>query len=892
MSTEHFLSSLCEPQSIAVIGTSEKAGSIGHIILRNLLDNNYKGRIVAVNPGHSTVLGRPCVASVDLIDSPVDLVIITTPPRAIPEIMTQCGQVGIRNAILVTNPKSVASNGATLEAKIRDAAINAGVRFLGPKSLGIVAPYSSINATFAEITAIPGELALVTQSGAMCAAVLDWATMNRIGLSFAVSLGEAVNVDFGDILDYLASDERTRYILLHVEKIRHARRFISALRSIARIKPVILLKSGNHAGDENLGHEESEMSDRIFDAAVQRAGVVRVKDLSQLFHAARALASGFHPRGSRLAIISNGTGPARMAADSARRVDISIPELQQHTISALQPLLAKDWQGKNPIDLGGDATSERYLEVTRIVAQDESIDAVLVVLSPLAPVSPLAVAQGLVEISRTTRVTLCCCFMGGDHVSDARKVLEDVGIPIFRTPDSVIELFSIISTYYKNQSLLLQVPSPVPNLGQKRQRNGGILLDALIAQRRKYLTRLEAHTLLHAYGIPVRQRLTAHNATEAMFLAEQIGLPVDVELETTEYDDKAEDKALRIKLSTIESVRSAVNDLLVSCRLEGDEKRQIAFSVAKYTDRSTNPQLIIRVFRDSVFGPVIMMGAGNSHDEPQRDYAVALPPLNQYLARNLIGSTRIGQTLERKSYTSSSEPTSIEEILLCVSEMVCELPSLGFMEINLMDTDNGCVATEARLSIEPSFRAGQGKYAHMAIHPYPAHLCQDWPMSDGSIVNVRPVRPEDAQLEQKFVASMSEESRYFRFMDSSTKELPSSQLIRLTQVDYDRELGLIALIRDNGEERQIGSVNYVQTPEGDSVEFVLAVDEKYQRAGLGRRLMEAIIDCAREKLYRAIVGDVLADNQKMLNLMTNLGFAILPHPEGSQLKKVVKILRE
>ena len=892
MSSTHYLSSLCEPRSIAIIGASDKAGSIGHIILRNLLENNYKGRIVAVNPGHATVLGQPCVASIDLIDSPVDLVIITTPPRAIPEIMAQCGQIGIRNAILVTSPKSVASNGATLEAKIRDAALNVGVRFLGPKSLGIVAPYSSINATFAAVTALPGELALVAQSGAMCAAVLDWATMNRIGLSFAVSLGEAVHVDFGDILDYLASDERTRYILLHVEKIRHARRFISALRSVARIKPVILLKSGNHAGDENLGLEETDLSDRVFDAAVQRAGVVRVKDLSQLFHAARALASGFHPRGSRLAIISNGTGPARMAADSARRVDISIPELHESTISALQPLLPRDWQGKNPIDLGGDATSERYLEATRIVAQDESIDAVLVVLSPLALVSPLAVAQGLVEISRTIRVTLCCCFMGGDHVSEARKVLEDAGIPIFRTPDAVIELFSIISTYYKNQRLLLQVPSPTPILGQKHQRNGSILLDALIAQRRKNLTRLEANTLLHAYGIPVRQSLTAHNATEAMFLAEQIGLPVDVELEATDCDESDEDKAIRRKLSTIESVRSAVNDLMDACRPEGMGKEQIAISIAKYTDRSTNLQLMIRVFRDSVFGPVIMMGAGGLHDEPQRDYAVALPPLNRYLARNLIDATRIGRTLEQKSHTPSGEQTTIEEILLSVSEMVCELPSLGSMEINLLATDDGCVAIDARLSIEPSFRAGQGKYAHMAIHPYPAHLCQNWPMRDGSVIRVRPVRPEDAQLEQKFVASMSDESRYFRFMDSSTKELPSSQLIRLTQVDYDRELGLIALINDKGEERQIGSVNYVQTPDGDSVEFVLAVDDEYQKAGLGRRLMEAIIDCAREKLYRAIVGDVLADNQKMLKLMTHLGFAILPHPDGNEIKKVVKILRE
>lgn len=892
MLNTHYLSALFEPKSIAVVGASDKDGSIGFIILKNLIDSNYQGRIVAVNPSHSTILGVPSIASIDQIDYPVDLVIITTPPRAIPEIMAQCGRVGIRNAILVTNPRSVTANAASIETRIRDVALNAGVRFLGPKSLGIVAPYSSMNATFAEITSLPGELALVAQSGAMCAAVLDWAMMNRIGMSLAVSLGEAVNVDFGDVLDYLANDDRTRYILLHVEKIRHARRFISALRSAARIKPVILLKSGNHASDEDLEPEETELSDRVFDAAVQRAGVVRVKDLSQLFHAARALAAGFHPRGSRLAIISNGTGPARMAGDSARRLGISIPVLHESTVSALRPILPHEWQGTNPIDLGGDANNERYSETTRIVAHDESVDAVLVVLSPLALVSPRAVAEGLVEIVRTTRITLCCCFMGGDHVSEARQILEDAGIPAFRTPDAVIELFSNISGYYKNQRMLLQVPSPSPMVGQERNRSGGVLLDALVAQRRKALSRMEAHTLLHAYGIPVRQSLIAHNATEAMFLAEQLGLPVDIQLETTEHIEQGQEKTMRVKLATIESVRTAVNDLMDANRSESNLKVHQVVSVAQYKDRSESPQLLIRVFRDAVFGPVILLGAGGLHGEAHPDYAVALPPLNRFLARDLIQATRIGRSLEQSRSGSADELAALEDLLMRVSEMICELPSLGSIEINPLVVDQGgCLAIDARLAIEPSAGSGQGKYSHMAIHPYPAHLCQNWPMQDGSVIEVRPVRPEDALLEQRFVAAMSEESRYFRFMDS-TRELPASQLIRLTQVDYDRELGLIAIVSDNGEERQVGSARYVQTPDGDSVEFVLAVDDTYQKCGLGRRLMETLIDAAREKLYRSIVGDVLSNNHKMLNLMTRLGFSILPHPDGSEIKKVVKMLRE
>lgn len=891
MLTSHYLSALFEPRSIAIVGASDKEESIGFIVLKNLIDNNYQGRIVAVNPSYSTLQGLPCIASIDLIENPVDLVIITTPPRAIPEIMAQCGRVGINNAILVTNPESVVTNATGIATRIRDAALNAGIRFLGPKSLGVVAPYSSMNATFAEINSLPGELALVAQSGAMCAAVLDWAMMNRIGMSFAVSLGEAMNVDFGDVLDFLANDDRTRYILLHVEKIRNARRFISALRSAARIKPVILLKSGNHESDKDLGPEETELSDHVFDAAVQRAGVVRVKDLSQLFHAARALAAGFHPRGSRLAIISNGTGPARMAGDSARRLGIPIPVLHKSTISALQPVLPHEWQGANPIDLGGDATNERYLEATRLVAQDESVDAVLVVLAPLALVSPRAVAEGLVEIARTTRITLCCCFMGGGQVSEARQILEEAGVPAFRTPDAVMELFSNISNYYKNQRMLLQVPSPLSMFGQERKRSGGVLLDALVAQRRKVLSRMEAHTLLHAYGIPVRQSLVAHSAIEAMFLAEQLGLPVDVQLEMPDHFEHRQDKSIRAKLATIESVRSAVNDLLESSRSESTLKGLPAVSIAQYTDRSESTQLMIRVFRDTVFGPVILLGAGGLHGEAHPDYAVALPPLNRFLARELIQATRIGRLLEQSRSLQVDGLKTLEEILMKVSEMVCELPLLGSMEINPLVVDDGCLAIEARLTIESSIGAGQRKYAHMAIHPYPAHLCQNWPMQDGSVIEVRPVRPEDALLEQEFVAAMSDESRYFRFMDS-TRELPTSQLIRLTQVDYDRELGLIAVVKEQSEERQVGSARYVQAPDGDSVEFVLAVDDAYQKFGLGRRLMETLIDCAREQLYRAIVGDVLSDNHKMLKLMTRLGFSILPHPDGNEIKRVVKILRE
>ncbi|MDE2441854.1 MAG: CoA-binding protein, partial [Betaproteobacteria bacterium] len=562
----HYLNSLLEPLSLAIIGASEKEGSIGHVILRNILANGFKGKVWAVNPKHDEILGQTCVPTIEQIGSRVDLAIVTTAPRTIPLIIEQCSKAGVQHLIVVSNPASAGGGSATLERRIRDAARNFGVRILGPKSLGILRPCISLNATFTEIATLPGDLALVTQSGAMCAAVLDWATLNKIGVSSAVALGAAMDVDFGEILDYLVSDDRTRYILLHVERVRNARKFMSALRSAARVKPVILFKSGNHGAEQfpDLVSGQTELDDEVFDAAVRRAGVVRVQSISQLFHAAQALASGFHPRGNQLAIISNGTGPAAMAADCARTLGIPLPELAPETISAMKKFVPHDWAGRVPIDLGGDATPERYLQAIQALARDVSVDAILVVLSPIAMAQPKSVAAGIVEIVRNQRITLCCCFMGGEQVTEARKILEDAGIPVFLTPDTVIELFHSISKYYQNQKLLLQTPGASQNLEQTGANNAKPLMDALLGEHRQVLSGMETRTLLHSFGISVQPAMIAHNATEAMFIAEQIGLPVDMRVDCPNLSSKVEEGGSRLNIASIDSVRLAFQDVVAT----------------------------------------------------------------------------------------------------------------------------------------------------------------------------------------------------------------------------------------------------------------------------------------------------------------------------------------
>lgn len=892
MPNSHYLKPLLEPQSVAVIGASERTGAIGHVIFRNILDGGFKGKVWAVNPKYQELLGQTCVASVDHISSRVDLAIVTTAPHTIPQIIEQCSKAGIRHVVVVTNPAGPASR--TQNLRIREAAHSHGVRILGPKSLGIIRPRLSLNATFTDTVPLSGNLALVAQSGAMCAAVLDWATMNRIGISSMVALGSTFDIDLGEILDYLVYDEDTRYILLHVEKVGNARHFLSALRSAARIKPVILFKSGELgvAADGEAGQpEQGLLDDAVFDAAVRRSGAIRVRGISQLFHAAKALASGFRPRGKHLAIISNGTGPAAMAADSARASGVPLARFSSATVATLKTFLPPDWKGLNPVDLGGDATPERYLQTINALRSDVNVDAILVVLSPLAMAHPTVVAQGITGMAGSQRAPLCCCFMGGEQVAEARKILEEAGVPVFRTPETVIELFHNISQYYDNQKLLLQTPSPDQNAATTGN-NGRVLMEALLGEHRRIPSMIETRTMLRTFGITVNPVMIAASAKEAMFLAEQVGMPVDMTLDFHDHEVNSEALPRRVNLSSLDSVRLAYQEIVDTAASMFPGIRINGVGIEPNRHRPHARKLMLGVFRDPVFGPVIFFGAGGGQMEVFEDRAVSLPPLNRFLASNLIESTRVFRTLGQYRQMPPIIEKTLEDTLIAISNMVCELPWIRELSIDpLIVDENGAMVGTSRMVIDHTLDTGKARYAHMAIHPYPSHLIKEWPMGDGQVVTVRPIRPEDMALTLDFFNRLSPQSRYFRFMENIS-ELPTSLLIRFTQIDYDREMALIALVAEEGAERQVGSARYTLSADGKSVEFALIVDDQWQKSGLGRRLMSALIDCAREKSYRAIVGDVLSDNQKMLRLMMGLGFSIMPHPDGQGLKRVARQLHD
>jgi acetyltransferase len=766
MLEHHYLTTLFEPKSVAVIGASDRVDSVGNVLFRNILESGYRGRLYPINPAHESIQGVQAYKSIEEISARVEMAVIVTRPQTVPGVIEQCGRSGVKNAIVITSGFAEAGHsGAALQRKMMEIARSYGVRLLGPNCLGIIRPNLGLNATFARVHADSGHLALVSQSGAICSAVLDWARSNRIGFSSVISLGGTTDVDFGEILDYLIYDNLTHYILLYVEGIRDARRFMSALRSAARIKPIVLLKAGRHAGGLAAVETHSGMaagSDIVFESAVRRAGVVRVKNIGQLFYAAKALASKFRPQGKRLAIITNGGGPGAMAADRAGDLEIPLAQLSTETMQKLNATLPRTWSQSNPVDIEGDATPKRYHDATLAVAEDDAVDGVLVMLSPQAMTQPMEVAKAVIEVDLQTAKPILTCWMGEEQVHEARSLLEDAGIPSFRMPETAIELYYHISTYYWNQKLLLQTPAPSSKHSRPETEGAKMLIEAVLHERRKLLSEMESKAILRAFRIPVAQTMVAHTPTEALLLAEQIGFPIAMKIDSPDILHKSEVGGVRLNITNAPAARNAYHDIIETVKKRHPTARINGLSIEPFLARPNGRELMIGVSRDPIFGPIITFGAGGTEVEVFSDRAVALPPLNRFLARDLIQSTRASKLLGEFRNMPAINHEALEEILLHVSQMICELPWLQELDLNpLIVDESGGIAADARIVIDYAAPSGD-RYAHMAIHPYPVHLIQEWELPDGRTVTIRPIRPEDAEREQRFVIGMSDESKYYR----------------------------------------------------------------------------------------------------------------------------------
>jgi acetyltransferase len=889
---KHYLSPLFAPGSVAVFAgnTDDLPGqaSQAQALRRALQADRFSGSLHFLDVNTSGALH-------DLEQTKADLAIIALAPQEVAAALATAGRIGCCAALVLSSGITAEQASELVRIARRD-----GVQLLGPNSGGFQRPQLGLNASTVGPLAHAGPLALVSQSGALTASMLDWARKNAVGFSNVVSLGPHTSVDLAEVLDFFAHDGSTHSIIVYMEGISSARRFMSALRSASHAKPVVVLKAGRKpAGNEAAQTHSASIvgSDDVFDAALRRAGAVRVRSFVELFSAAKCLASRYRPVGKRLAIVTNGGGPGVLAADWVNEIGLQLGKLSAESAQKLQNSLPAFASLTDLIDLSEEAQPAHYLAAVEAAAADRQIDGVLAIFSPKPGADAAATARVLADIPRPMNKPLLSCWMGDATVGSAREVLSEATIPTFRTPEAAVGAFGNIAAFYQNQLLLQQTPPPLSALAKPDVEGARLMIESVLAERRRVLTEMESKTLLSAFHIPITRTLLARSANEAMMIATQLGFPVALKIDSPDISHKSDVEGVALNVMNGVGARDTYTDMMERVARLAPGARINGVTVQKMARAQRGREIYIGLVTDEPFGPVIVFGAGGTMIELLDDRAMELPPLNQFLARRLIERSRVAETLGDWRGAPSVDMEALEHVLLRVSEMVCELPELREMDINPIIVDaSGAVAVDARIvvgSAQPTGPHGSSGYNHLAILPYPARYRHELPLPAGAggaagggvaggVYSVRPVHPDDAQLLQGLVQHLSPESRWFRYV-SHFRELPASMLSRFTLIDYDREMAMVAVVRERTlgvggavteAERIVGVSRYITNPDQTSCEFSLVVADDFSGKGLGSRLMESIIEVARDKGLAQIEGLVLAENTEMLKLMKKLGFAV------------------
>ncbi|MBK1644735.1 GNAT family N-acetyltransferase [Thiocapsa imhoffii] len=884
---------LFTPSTVAVFGASDSQGSIGGMVFRNLLEGQFQGNAYPINPKYDEVAGQPCYRDLSHLDKHVDLALIATPADRVAGILEQCGGYGVKVAVVHSAGfGEYGERGFTLQERMVEAARTNRIRVLGPNCIGAMRPQHRLNASVGQDLPRPGNIALVSQSGAICTAMIDWSERRGIGFSAVVSLGAAADVDFGDVLDYLALDPQTKCILLYVEGIRNARHFMSGLRAAARLKPVVVVKAGRYAARSRSlkSHTGAYVgSADVFRAVTERAGVVQVGQLDQLFAAAQVFGTERRLAGDRIAIITNGGGPGVLAADRALALGLQLAEISDSTRKTLEQALPDYWSHGNPIDIIGDAPPERYRAVLDACLADPQVDGVLCVLAPLVFGDPVATAEQVVAAAKESRKPVLACWMGGKRVAEAQELLAAFDVPHFDSPEVAVDAFSYLANYQRNQKLLMQSPGPLSHEDAPDIEGARLIIEGVMGEGRKVLGTIEAKAILSAFRIPTTQAVLTRTPNEALMAAQALGFPVVMKINSPDLQHKSDVDGVRLNINDAQSVRRTYTEIIERAARLRPEARLEGITVEHMASMRAARELMISVSRDPIFGPVISFGAGGTKVEMLEDRALGLPPLNAFIIRTMIDHTRVVRLMGAFQHMPPMNRAALARILQRVSEMVCELPEIISMDINpLIGTDRDVTAVDARIMVD--YRPPQQTtYGHMAIHPYPSHLIERVQLPDGKDLVIRPIRPEDAEMEQNFVRGLSEQTKYFRFMQA-IKELTPEMLVRFTQIDYDREMALIGVVELEGREIEVGVARYMARPGGEACEFAIVVSDTWRNLGIGARLMRSLMQNARSRGFRVMDGEVLTANNRMLALVKSLGFRIESDPHDMAIKWVTKVL--
>lgn len=889
----HFLTRFFSPQGVALFGASAHTESVGGVLFENLSSASFSGDIIPINPKYQKVGGLHCYKELGEVSQNLDLAVIATPAKTVPGILEACGVHGIRAAVILSAGfREAGEAGKKLEEEVLKTARRHAIRLIGPNSLGILRPKANFNATFYRGKAKPGNLALVSQSGALCSSILDWAQVHDIGFSTLVSLGTSADVDFGDVLDFLSLDVETRAILLYIEGIRHSRGFMSALRAAAQTKPVFALKAGKHASGSKAAVSHSGAlvgSDEVFAAAFARAGVVPVASVDQLFAAAATFASKKRCRRDPLVIVTNGGGPGVLAADAATDRRVPLAELAPKTLEGLNQFLPPAWSRGNPIDLLGDATPQQYAKALEICDGDPGIGGILVILTPQAMTQPQAVAEAVRNFAKRTDKPVIACWMGGPQVQPGRLAFIKDEIPCFDSPEQAVEAYGFLVAYRIHQEMLLQTPGPLTDAKAADLAGAKMIVGSVPKGEGILLDTVQSKALLSAFQIPITQAYPARSPGEALSFAEEIGFPVAMKVFSPRITHKTEVEGIELNIRDGASVRGAYHRLVERVKKIVPDAEIQGVTVEKMIVRPHGREISVGVVKDPIFGPVINFGLGGTLVEVLKDHAVALPPLNEVIIRHFTAKTQAAHYLKEFRNFPPAHFAGVLNILLRVSEMACEIPQIVEMDLNPVVVDEeGAVVVDARVLLDTT-QAHLQPYDHLAIHPYPGQCVRTWQLPDGTDLLIRPIRPEDAQIEKSFVKNLSPKTKYFRFL-SAIQELTQPMLVRFTQIDYDREMAFIAVVGEGSSEREIAVGRYVTYPDGKTCEFAIVVGDEWQGKGIGHQIMLDLIRVAQARGLKTMVGDIFSENKGMIEMAKNLGFTVNIVAEEPEVSQAVKIL--
>lgn len=872
------LEKIFNPNNIAVIGASDIEGSVGYALMRNLTEV-YEGKIYPVNIHKTEILGFKAYRTLAQIPEPVDLAVIATPAKTVPDIVEQCGIAGVVGLIIISAGFGEAGpEGKQLENKILEAKRKYNMRIIGPNCLGVIRPSSKLNATFTNKVPKQGNIAFISQSGALGSAILELAIHKNVGFSNFVSVGSMIDVDLGDLIDYFGTDPKTRSILMYVERITNARKFMSAARHFARTKPIIVVKAGkfNETAKAVAIHTGAQSGEDIaYNAAFKRVGIVRVEEIGDLFNCAEVLGVQPLPRGQQLAIISNAGGAGIMAADSLIARGGKLAEIDAVTIKKIDKVLPLHWSKMNPIDILGDAKTDRYEAAISACLNDKNVDGLLIIFAPQGLSDPMDVAKCVSRLCAKKDYVkpILTCFMGYGEVEEANRVLNENNIPTYSTPEQAIKTYLYMTQYKQNLELLYQTPEELPVDSSPPKQPITVVIRGAAKENRENLTELESKQILDNYKIPVVKTLTAKTEDEAVFAAAQIGYPVVLKIFSPQIIHKSDIEGVVLDIKSDSELREAFHEVIKQTKTQNPNAEILGVIVQRMIKKQGH-RLRLSAKSDSLFGPIIMFGIEKIDIEAYDDVGVGIPPLNQALSRRILEETKGYNLLKGYRNLPQANIKLLEEIMVRFSQLLVDFPQIKEVNINPLFIDiEEVVALDTRIVIDKERVSTKFEpHEHLVISPYPKKYETSWRLRDGRSVLLRPIKPEDEPLWLEMFQNFSEQSIRYRFFQI-IKDTPHEVRVRYSNIDYDREIGIVVELKE--ERRQIlGVVRLIIEPDGKKGEIAFIVADPWQGLGLGTKMIDHMIEICKDKKLEIVYSLMLPDNHRAIRLLRKMGFTI------------------